>query len=126
MAVGDSEKFAKISIESTDNTMCASFVQDNNISEYVPMTTLDSLFDQGVFDKIDFLKIDAEGYEYKILEGLSDSNLNKIKKIALEFHGNFLTDQDSQAIIDRMVANQFKSFQLFIDEGILRVYNFWK
>lgn len=126
MGVGNEEKFEIISVDSTDNTMSATFTKADEISEYVPMTTLDSLFDKGVFDKIDFLKIDVEGYEYKILEGLSDSNLNKIRKIALEFHSNMLSEEVSQAIMNRMVSNDFNTFQLFIDDGTLRIYNFWK
>jgi FkbM family methyltransferase len=126
MGVGNEEKFEVISVDSTDNTMSATFTKADEIFEYVPMTTLDSLFDKGVFDKIDFLKIDVEGYEYKILEGLSDSNLNKIRKIALEFHSNMLSEEVSQAIMNRMVSNGFDTFQLFIDDGTLRIYNFWK
>ena len=126
MGVGDKEGFAKISLESTDDTMCASFSTEASISEYVPMTTLDSLFSKGFFDKIDFLKIDVEGYEQKVLEGLSDNNLSKVKKIALEFHSNLLSDEVSQSILDRMYKNGFKSFQLFIDDGVMRIYNLWK
>ncbi len=36
--------------------------------------------------KIDFLKIDCEGAEYKILFSLSKIELEKIKKISMEFH----------------------------------------
>ena len=126
MGVGDKEGFAKISVDSTDNTMCATFTKEDSITEFVPMTTLDALFSKGLFDRIDFLKIDAEGYEKNILEGLSDSNLSKVRKIALEFHSNLLSDEVSQSIIDRMYKNGFKSFQLFIDDGVMRIYNFWK
>lgn len=126
MGVGDKEGFSKISVDSTDNTMCASFALEAAISENVPMTTLDSLFNKGVFDRIDFLKIDVEGYEQKVLDGLSDVNLSKVKKIALEFHSNLLSEEISQSIIDRMYNNGFKSFQLFLYDGVMRIYNFWK
>lgn len=36
--------------------------------------------------KIDFLKIDCEGAEYEILFSLSKEELQKIKKISMEFH----------------------------------------
>ncbi len=36
--------------------------------------------------KIDFLKIDCEGAEYEILFSLSKKELQKIKKISMEFH----------------------------------------
>jgi len=126
MGIGDKEGFDIISITSTDNTMCAGFNNDGAIKEYVPVTTLDALFNQNVFDRIDFLKIDAEGSEKKILDGLSDDNLKRVRKIALEFHGNLLSEEVSQAILDRLCNNGFKSFQLFLDEGVMRIYNFWR
>ena len=36
-------------------------------------------------DKIDLLKIDTEGYEFKIIKGL-EKNISKIKLIHLEHH----------------------------------------
>jgi len=36
--------------------------------------------------KIDFLKMDCEGSEYKIFFNASDSTLKKIKKISMEYH----------------------------------------
>tara|TARA_Y100000310_G_scaffold344875_1_gene460187 strand:+ start:7609 stop:8415 length:807 start_codon:yes stop_codon:yes gene_type:complete len=37
-------------------------------------------------EKVDFLKMDCEGAEYEILYNLSDSDLEKIKKISMEYH----------------------------------------
>ena len=56
------------------------------------VVTLDYLFEQKVFEKIDFLKVDVEGHEFEVFEGISDTNLSKIKNICLEIHGMGHTD----------------------------------
>ena len=58
--------------------------QHKNI--YVKTITLNDIISENFIDHIDFLKIDTEGSELMILEGLSDDNLNKIKNIAIEYH----------------------------------------
>jgi hypothetical protein len=50
------------------------------------MVKMDTMFNFGFFDYIDFLKVDIEGGEFKLFEGLSDRNLLKIDKIAMEYH----------------------------------------
>jgi len=49
--------------------------------------TLDYLFEQNILTNVDFLKIDVEGHEYNVFNGLNDENLKKIKNISLELHG---------------------------------------
>ena len=69
----------------------------------VQSITLDSLFENGAVDKIDFLKIDVEGSELLVLDGLSDENLSKINKISME------TDkQYKEKILER--TNNFSSY----------------
>ena len=50
--------------------------------------SLDHLFFKYNLDKVDVLKMDIEGFEYKIFENISHSILEKINKIILEFHLN--------------------------------------
>jgi hypothetical protein len=106
--------------------MGASIYQKKGVINYSPILSMDYLFSTGVFDKIDFLKIDCEGAEKEIFEGLSDDNLKRIKKISLEFHKNLLSEEFSDELIRRMTRNDFKVFQMFIGNGDLRIYNFWK
>lgn len=54
----------------------------------VPTTTLQEIFTKNNLKKINFLKLDAEGAEYKILLNAPSSLLKKIDKIVLEFHDN--------------------------------------
>jgi FkbM family methyltransferase len=89
--------------------------------------TLDYLFKGNwIPDKIDFLKIDVEGAEIKVLEGISDENLGKINKIAIEWH-KFLFDDENllDTIINRLHP---LGFQFYIDYNSLdldMIY-FWK
>ena len=71
---------------------------------YAPCYTLDYLFDNGVLDTVDFMKIDAEGAEVDILKGCSDENLGKIKKMALEVHRTVDSDmiELQNTMVDRL------------------------
>ena len=51
----------------------------------VSIDTLDNYINEKRILKIDFLKIDTEGYEYEVLNGLKN-NFNKVKMIFLEHH----------------------------------------
>lgn len=62
---------------------------------FVKTITLNDIISRNYIDHIDFLKIDTEGSELMILEGLSDENLKKIRCIAMEYHHNvFNYDED--------------------------------
>lgn len=50
----------------------------------IKVISANGFFDK--LDKVDFLKIDCEGSEYKILPNISDKNFSKIKKISMEVH----------------------------------------
>ena len=125
-AVGNKYGIIKITLPSADDTMSGSAFIDKGISNYCPIVPIDFLFSQEVLEKIDFLKIDCEGAELDVIDGISDENLGKISKIALEFHANYLTEDDSEKIIQRLTGAGFRSFQLFLGNGELRIYNFWR
>ena len=60
----------------------------SSLSEKVKVDTLDSFCTTNHIDRIDFLKIDAEGYDLMILQGSKNMlNKNKIKFIQFEFGG---------------------------------------
>jgi FkbM family methyltransferase len=52
----------------------------------VKSTSLDNVFIDNNLGRIDFLKIDCEGGEYEILNNTSMHALNRIDKIAMEYH----------------------------------------
>jgi FkbM family methyltransferase len=50
--------------------------------------TIDKFIQNEQLDKIDILKIDTEGYEFKILKGINEKNFKLIKFIYFEHHYN--------------------------------------
>jgi len=91
---------------------------------FVTTVTLDDIISQNYLDHIDFLKIDTEGAELKILEGLSDTNLNKIRCIALEYHHNVFNYDDDIFINfqQRFLNNGFNVFTWILDNYTRMVY----
>ena len=72
--------------------------QCRKVIERVPAISLGEIIDENNLEKVDFLKIDAEGCEYKIFRNLSDEHFNKIEKIAMEFH-EYHPDNDYRELV---------------------------
>jgi FkbM family methyltransferase len=113
-AVSDENK--KISFYSLDNTVCSTISKepssDDNFKEYeVQCINLYDFIVQNNIEKIDFLKIDCEGEEYKVFESIPDDYFSKIRKIILEFHFNdgnmiyILTDKLNRTNFDWKFSN---------------------
>ena len=67
------------------------------------------------FEVIDLIKIDIEGYEYKIISELI-KNKNKIKKVICELHGNPITNKDQFLNKDHEeLIIKLKELQLYDD-----------
>lgn len=77
-------------------------------------------------NKINFMKIDVEGAEIKVLEGISDENLKKIDKIVMEWH-RFLFDDKNlmDTIINRLYSVGFQFYIDYNNSGCDIIY-FWK
>jgi FkbM family methyltransferase len=88
--------------------------------------TLDYLFESKLIDHIDFLKIDVEGAEHYVFEGLSDENLKKIKYITMEYHhGCFnYNEKIREDLIKRLNGLGFNSYLLFLgsDTNLQYIY----
>ena len=58
-------------------------------TEKVQCYTVDYLIESGLLPThIDFLKVDVEGAEMDIFDGISDENLSNIDRVALEYHAH--------------------------------------
>ncbi|MDB0045463.1 FkbM family methyltransferase [Candidatus Pelagibacter sp.] len=68
------------------------------------------------FDTIDLIKIDIEGYEYKILPEII-KNKKKIKKVICELHGNPITNKN------KFLNEDYKKLVIKLKE--LNLYNSW-
>jgi hypothetical protein len=128
IAISDLEGLTKIRSNSRIDTMSSHLYsgEDTSIIDYVYSTSLDRLFEQQLFDRIDFLKIDGEGSECKIMNGLSDLNLKQVKKIAIEVHVNQLEKNELDGLWNRLISNGFKGFNLLFLGGELCIYTFWR
>ena len=73
-------------------------------------------------EEIDFLKIDIEGAEFEVLKDCSD-NLQNIKNLFVEYHGNYSEMFKLNKIVDILLQNNFK---YCIKEGV-SIYSrpFW-
>ncbi len=54
----------------------------------VQAITLQQVFDEHGLERCDFLKMDIEGGEYAILQGVDANLLKRVQRIALEYHDN--------------------------------------
>ena len=92
------------------------FGSGNGNSYSVRTYTLNYLFETGLIDHIDFLKVDIEGAEHHAFAGISDENLMKVKTIAMEYHhGHFNKDEQLRDdLIKRMNSLGFNSYLLFM------------
>jgi FkbM family methyltransferase len=91
--------------------------------------TLDYLFDVGMVDKIDFLKVDIEGAEQHAMIGISDENLMKVRNISMEYHNAQFgyNDELRNQLIDRLVKLGFNSYLLFCgNDNSLQLIYFWR
>jgi FkbM family methyltransferase len=90
--------------------------------QVVQCVSLKSIFDAYRIKRCDFLKIDAEGEEYAIIEALPVEYLNSINKIAMEYHP--VPGKDIYRIADRLDEYGFGAvlFQWKKDFGKLYAY----
>jgi len=126
LGISYAKGFSSFSLPSKNDTMSGAFSEGDSVKSQIYCLSIDDLFQSGLIDRIDFLKIDAEGSEWKILQGISDENLAKISKVSLELHTNYLPEGTSERIMNRMTNSGFKTFQLFIGDGTIIIYNFWR
>ncbi len=103
MAMGDMEKEISIYIRSKKNlsslTELPSDAKGGVIGiEKVPMTTVDSFVEKVIGKTPDFLRMDVEGFEISILEGMQKT-LAAGATLLIEFHPMFLSGEQKEKII---------------------------
>jgi len=74
--------------------------------EKVQSISLKDFFQQESLERCNLLKIDCEGAEYSILMSADSSTLNKIKKIAMEWH-KFDADHDPKKLANFLKGSGF-------------------
>ena len=66
-------------------------------------------------EKIDFVKIDAEGHEFKILSGMQNILKNNFQiKMKIEFYYNLIKESGDEPgeLLDLLIKNKFKFYDL--------------
>jgi len=127
-AISDKRGVETLTTPNINHLGCAtvSNIDECYSTEKIYTTTIDDLYECGLIEKVDFLKIDTEGCEVKIFKGLSDSTIEKlgIRKIAFEFHDNLDQSLMEDLIHKRFVPMGFKFFVLFCTMN--KIVNLWK
>lgn len=88
---------------------------DGSPNELVACRRLDTLTRQFQIDSVDFLKIDVEGSEFKVLNGASQT-LEKTKRIVVELH-----DRKREKELETRILKDFNHF-LWLDPD--HIYGF--
>ena len=80
---------------------------DETILKTVPARTLECIFNENNVTHIDFLSLDAEGYEYEILRGI---NLNRYrpKYMLIEIY-----TQEYNKLLSYLIDNDYKLLENF-------------
>jgi len=91
---------------------------------FVNTITLNDIISNNYIDHIDFLKVDTEGSELMIFEGLSDYNLNKIKNIAIEYHHSVFNYDEKiyENFQNRFLKKGFNTYTWILDNYTRMLY----
>lgn len=83
-----------------------SFVESSEIN----CITLEDIFNESKLDKVDLVKMDIEGAEYKIISSLTSETLSKINSFLIEYHDNQNGNLDN--LISKLKNNGFEIIQM--------------
>lgn len=95
IAISDKNGIRKIFLSNDESGH--SFYTNGDKYVEVNTITLNEIIEQNDIQKCNFLKLDCEGAEFEILEGLNEQHYDKIEKICLEYH---LNSNDSKKLIE--------------------------
>jgi FkbM family methyltransferase len=74
----------------------------------VPIITLDSFLEKNQIKKLDFIRMDVEGYEYNILQGMKNS-IKKFKPmIQLEVHTSLLGEKKTKDLLEWLKIENYQ------------------
>jgi len=79
----------------------------------IQLTTISDIIDQYNITKIDLMKIDAENYEWQVLQGIRDDHWKKIRQISMEIHSHIKDGDDMHNQVKSLLENN--GFTIYID-----------
>ena len=91
---------------------------------FVKTINLNDIISRNFIEKIDFLKIDTEGAELKIIDGISDEKLNKIRNISLEYHNSVFNFDENiyNNFLNRFIKLGFNTYTWKMDKYTRMIY----
>ncbi len=110
--------------ENSLHTTIAARTDAESRGEEVPAVTLKQIFDRHNVTRCDFLKMNCEGAEYEILYRTPPEYLNRVERIALEYHATTDKTRVSRELASFLVAHGIDIFEFTdfvgMDCGYLR------
>ena len=106
-ACGDEE--GKVTFLTSDRSNWSKILDDDTIFEYkdkiifednVEQKTIDSFINEKKINRIDLIRMDTEGYEYKILKGMKKTIAKFKPLISFELHRNVLGKEKTESILN--------------------------
>lgn len=90
LAIGDENRNCKLFLGTSENHSIfhdySLLNQQSGKADHIEMQTLEQFILNNQIEKVDFLKLDCEGAEYKIIASTPKSIFQKIDRIVMEFH----------------------------------------
>jgi FkbM family methyltransferase len=110
--------------ESFFNRIISCKDDDTNNRQILKLMRGDEYMSKNNIQTIDFLKIDTEGYEFKVLKGFGDK-IRNINIIQFEYGGTFL-DNNTKLIevIDYLKSYNFINFSYLTNEGLVDITDY--
>jgi FkbM family methyltransferase len=90
----------------------ADFLFQSATTHIVKVRTLSSIIEEVNVSSLDFLKIDVEGSELAVLNGISVEHFQRIRQVAAEIHSGSILEE-AQSILSQ------RGFTIFSDTGIV-------
>lgn len=88
-------------------TIVENLYTDYRDSHIITTISVDDIIKNYNLNRISLMKVDIEGYEYELIENLSEDTLSKIDKIFLEFHQTH--DRNKRIdVISKLMKNGFR------------------
>ncbi len=110
-AVSDKKETIELQYDSNDDFTTAASIYPNPHGQdtiQVEAITLEDIVDQFSLSKIDILKMDCEGSEYKILYNLPDKLWGQITSLTMETHKGFHENETKSHLVALLKKKDFE------------------
>lgn len=88
---------------------------------------LSDIISENGIKQIDLLKLDAENYEWEVLQGINEEDWNKIRQISMEIHthikgGEILLDNIKKLLKEKSFSFKLDMEGRFAYRGVFMIY----